>query len=342
MSKKLKNNLNSLYLSAANRLFSKRRKRRIVAYVESYDDVFFWRDILSDFENGKVEFEVCLPSRTDLTRGKKSVLMNELGNKLGTSMIACVDADYDYLCQRSNPVSAQIMSNPFVFHTYAYAIENLQCYAPSLHNVCVMATLNDRNIFNFEDYIKAYSIITYDLFIWSIWFHRKNRANEFTMTAFNNVASVIKLNTFHPERALEEMRKRVNHKMAQLQQLYPEAKGELGPIRQELEQLGVRRDNTYLFIQGHHIMTNVVMQALEPICNALRRQREKEIKRLAYHNKQMNCELSSYQHSQFPIEQIIRRNTDFRESEPYQKLKADLEKFIASIGEENENIEQTP
>ena len=130
-----------------------RQRRRIVAYVESYDDVFFWRSVLDEFENDSIYFEVMLPSRTNLGKGKKYVLSNQLGNQLGESLIACVDADYDYLMQGSNPVSKEIIENPYIFHTYVYAIENYQCYARGLHEVCVMATLNDKEIVDLEAFM---------------------------------------------------------------------------------------------------------------------------------------------------------------------------------------------
>ena len=38
-------------MAAANKLTSKKARRRIVAYVESYDDVFFWRTVLTKFED---------------------------------------------------------------------------------------------------------------------------------------------------------------------------------------------------------------------------------------------------------------------------------------------------
>ena len=50
MSHRLNQNLNSAYLEAANRLRPSGSRKRIVAYVESYDDVAFWRGILDDFE----------------------------------------------------------------------------------------------------------------------------------------------------------------------------------------------------------------------------------------------------------------------------------------------------
>ena len=92
-------------MTAANKLASKKARRRIVAYVESYDDVFFWRTVLGRFEDDTRYFEVMLPTRDKLERGKKSALMNVIGDNVGPDMIACVDADYDYLLQGSSPMS---------------------------------------------------------------------------------------------------------------------------------------------------------------------------------------------------------------------------------------------
>ena len=76
MPSKLKDNLNSQYFEAANALKPKQARRRIVAYVESYDDIYFWRTVLTRFEDAIRYFEVMLPSHRKLERGKKSVLMN--------------------------------------------------------------------------------------------------------------------------------------------------------------------------------------------------------------------------------------------------------------------------
>ena len=82
MSKRLKDNVNSQYVEAANALKGKRARRKIVAYVESYDDIYFWRTVLSRFEDNSRYFEVMLPSKLNLTRGKKSVLMNFISEGL--------------------------------------------------------------------------------------------------------------------------------------------------------------------------------------------------------------------------------------------------------------------
>ena len=89
MGKRLSENLSSLYIGAANKLKPKCSRRKIIAYVESYDDISFWRTLLGEYENETRYFEVMLPSKTTLAKGKKSVLMNELGPRLGQNMIAC-------------------------------------------------------------------------------------------------------------------------------------------------------------------------------------------------------------------------------------------------------------
>lgn len=328
MAKRLVDNLNSKYFEAANSLRPKWKKEKVIVFVESYDDIFFWRDILSAYENENRGFEVVLPSRTNLSRGKKSALMNHLGMGLGTSMIACVDADYDYLLQGHTPASKALLTNQYAVHTFAYAIENYQCYAPSLHQVCVMVTLNDHQIFDFEEYLTAYSRIVYDLFIWAVWTTRQGLGQQFPMATFCNICKVQNLNTFKPSSALEDLRDSVNRKIAWMQRNFPEAKGKLQPLKEELRLLGVTPDNAYMYIQGHHVMENVVMPALVPVCQYLRRAREKEIKQLASAQQQMDNELASYTHSQGEVTQMLRRNTNYKSAPQYKQITAQLDKLF--------------
>lgn len=329
MAHNLLSNINSAYIEAANRLRPKSKKKKVVAYVESYDDIFFWRSVLSDFEDDNTEIEVMLPSRTSLNRGKKTAMMNQLGDALGRYMIACVDADLDYLLQSSTISSERMLSNPYVVHTYVYSIENYFCYAKSLHTVCVMATLNDRSVFNFEEYLRMYSDIVYELFVWLIWLHRHERFNDMPLSSFNNIASVEQLNIQKPLDALERLRRNVNRKLAWLQRHVPEAKGKLTALKEELALLGVDRDSTYLFVQGHHLMDNVVDAAITPVCTMLRREREKEIKRLSNGNAvQMDNELACYSHSQLTPVQMLRRNTMYKDCPMYQRLKEHVARVL--------------
>ena len=258
MGNRLKDNINSQYFEAANALTSKKARRRIVAYVESYDDIYFWRTVLSEFENDKRYFEVMLPSKVNLTRGKKSVLMNFLeGEPLGKDMIACVDADYDYLIQGRTAQSRRVLKSPYVFHTYVYAIENYQCYAPSLHNVCVSVTLNDHRIFDFREYFSQFSEAIFPLFVWSIMLYRNGKYPKFTISDLNRISDPGGFNVQNPAPSIANVKRKVQTKIHDLQRQFPDAKQEYLSTKEDIKRLGVTPETTYLYIQGHHLCRSV-------------------------------------------------------------------------------------
>ena len=332
MAKRLTQNVNSLYIGAANSLRPKTARKRIVAYVESYDDVSFWSHLLSQYNDDKHYFQVMLPSNTSLAKGKKVAMMNELGQGLGCHMIACVDSDYDYLLQGKTGTSRRILHSPYVLHTYAYAIENYQCYAGSLHGVCVQSTLNDKPLIDFEVFFRLYSQVIYPLFLWNIWFYRQRELSVFSMQDFCRVVRLDPVSVPHPEDALEQLRLRVEKKQAWLTRRYPQAAPELDAMRPELELLGVTPDNAYLFIQGHHLKENVVMKLLSPVCVRLRREREQEIRHLACHTQQYRNELTAYHRSLQPIEAVLRKNTDYEDAPTYKMVQHDVEQLMALFG----------
>lgn len=336
MGKRLTDNISSQYVAAANLLKPKKARKKIVAYVESYDDILFWRTLLSEFEDEEYYFQVMLPSSDTLMKGKKAALMNRLGGGLGQNMIACVDADYDYLLQGATHTSQQIIRNPYVFHTYAYAIENHQCYAESLHQVCVMATLNDRTLIDIPAFMRLYSQTVFPLFVWSVWFYRKHIYSRFSITDFNAVVRLTGINLQHPEAALDELGVRVRHKLNWIESRYPRARKEVKAMHEEFVALGVTPDNVYLFIQGHHLVDNVVLKLLTPVCNQLRRERENEIKQLAEHSTQMQNELTCYQHSQCSVDFVLKKNTAYTDSPTYQLLRRDIRSLMERLKKKSE------
>ena len=332
MSNRLKDNLNSSYFEAANKLKAKAARRRIVAYVESYDDIYFWRTVLSPFENDKRYFEVMLPSKMNLTRGKKSVLMNFLeGEPLGRDMIACVDADYDYLLQGRTHTSKQVLNSPYVFHTYVYSIENFQCYAPSLHDVCVSVTLNDHRIFDFRDYFQQFSVAIFPLFIWSIMVYRNGNYPKFTISDFNRIADPGGFNVQVPEPSLANVRRKVDVKVRDLQRQFPNAKEEYLALKQELKDLGVTPQTTYLYIQGHHLFDTVVAPILSKVCNLLRQERQQEIYFAQAHKTQKRNEMSCYENSLQDVKVMLKKNNGYLQSEPFLRLQADIRKYLEEL-----------
>ena len=330
MGKRLTDCITSQYIGAANRLNSKKARRRIVAYVESYDDIFFWRSVLTRFENDERYFEVLLPSRLEhLERGKKAAIMSMIATGgVGKNMIACVDADYDYVAQGATLSSKAILENPYIFHSYAYAIENMQCYAPSLHDVCVAVTLNDHHIFDFNGYLRSFSEIIFPLFVWNVWFYRTPHYGEFTMSDFLSVIEMGNFSAVHAQDMLARLSHKVGRRLDALRRNYPEGVKAYPKVEASLRSLGVTPQTTYLYIQGHHLFDRVVSPAMTRICTQLIRERENEILRDSMHSTQRRNELSCYSHSVEDVEAMLKKNMGYVLSDVFAHIRADVQHFL--------------
>ena len=320
---RLSAHLNSAYIAAASRLEGRTARPRVVAYVESYDDILFWRDALTEAAP-HVQFEVVLPSRLTLGRGKKIAL----ANRLGPHMIACVDADYDFLMQGATPTSETVCRSPYVVHTFVYAIENLQCHAEVLDRVCVMATLNDRTAFDFRAFLTAFSRIIHPLLVWNVWAYRYGYFTHFSLTDFARTVEVREVPIHHPERMIEALRRRVNRQIASLQRRFPQARDGYKPLRAEMERLGVTPETAYLYMRGHDLADVVVGPILAVVCDVLRREREREITRLACHAVQQQNELAAYRHAVAPVEEMLRKHTAYHTTPEFRRIVAAVRAFF--------------
>lgn len=329
MAKRLTDNINSQYFEAINKMTPKKARRRIVVYVESYDDVFFWRSVLGRYEDDKLTFDIMLPSRNQqLDRGKKAAISNMLKG-VGRDMIACVDADYDYILQGATEMSRQMLENPYIFHTYAYAIENFQCYAKGLHETCVMVTLNDHRIFNFERFLQSYSQTIWPLFVWHVVFlQRRKMTMHFDMCEFNKVVVLPSVRIQNPKWAIEYLNKKVRAKMFQLERRFPKLKDALPETERMLRDLGINDNNTYLYIQGHHLFDLVVSPVVQTVCDILRNEQENDIRDRAVHSEQARTEIACYENSLGKVKMMMKKNTYYQFSPEFQKILADVERYL--------------
>ena len=329
MAKRLTDNINSQYFEAINKMTPKKARRRIVVYVESYDDVFFWRSVLGRYEDDKLTFDIMLPSRNQhLDRGKKAAISNMLKG-VGRDMIACVDADYDYILQGATEMSRQMLENPYIFHTYAYAIENFQCYAKGLHETCVMVTLNDHRIFNFERFLQSYSQTIWPLFVWHVVFlQRRKMTMHFDMCEFNKVVVLPSVRIQNPKWAIEYLSKKVRAKMFQLERRFPKLKDALPETERMLRDLGINDINTYLYIQGHHLFDLVVSPVVQTVCDILRNEQENDIRDRAVHSEQARTEIACYENSLGKVKMMMKKNTYYQFSPEFQKILADVERYL--------------
>ncbi len=245
-------------------------QRLVKVYVEGYEDVAFWRGIFDHFQNPYLRFEISVPNRADLPKGKK-VLMGMIPRS-SEELILCVDSDFDFLFADRTEQSREVNAARYMFHTYAYATENYLCYAPSLHNVCVKATKNDTRIFDFERFMADYSRTIYRLFLWYAYSAKLSDEHVFTLVDFKSAVRIGYLDLENNgEKTLAWLQKNVAKREEMLRrQATRKMIDPMLEFEQQLKSRGLTPENAYLFMHGHTLMDNVVMVLLETVCEKLR------------------------------------------------------------------------
>lgn len=306
-------------------------KRLVTVLVEGYEDVAFWRGIFDRYESDKVTFEVTVPLRKDLAKGKKTLLAQ--ADKCGPNTILCMDSDFDYLFADQTEQAAEINSSPFMFHTYAYSTENYVCYAPSLHNICVKATKNDAKIFDFEEFLADYSRTIYPAFLWYAYSAQSGMQRAFTLLDFKSTVRIGYLDT---ERngadTIAWLGRQVARRVVSLAERYPEMAERMPAFERALLSRGVTPDNVYLFMQGHTLMDNVVMVALNAVCDKLRLMATNRIATSAREGLSLINEQSNYNNSLCNVRDALLFNENYKQCFLYKKLQSDIEQFLEITG----------
>ena len=216
-------------------------------YLEGEDDVFFWKPVLAyALPNFKVEFyfNSNLEATENVENRSGSGECSKFFQYTDQQFIVCIDSDYKYLLEKHT-----FNHNNFVFQTYTYSIENHYCQVFNLENIATQLS----GSFNFDTFITAYSILIYELFIFSV-LSLKKEDGIFSLKQFE---MLLKIN--HPvdltndgSNELNRLTPIVNAKVAELENQYDPQ--EITNLKQSLNLKGVTRETTYLFIKGHSLI----------------------------------------------------------------------------------------
>lgn len=304
-------------------------KTLVRVFVEGYEDVAFWRCIFDNFTNPYLRFEISVPTREDLPKGKKVLINN--ADKANQTLLLCMDSDFDYLLSDDDEQSRLIIEHPYMFHTYAYATENYLCYAPSLHNVCVKATKNDTRIFSFETFLADYSRTIYPLFLWYVYSASRHTENVFPLADFK---ASVRLNYLdipdNGRNTIEWLARQVARREQALEYQYPDIAKEIPRFGEYLRTKGVEPELTYLFMHGHTLMDNVVMIVLHDVCEKLRQMSLAKIVASSKEGIALNNEMSNYKNCLRSIRDVLLDNDNYTSCPLYKRLKADIQRYIDS------------
>lgn len=300
-------------------------------FVEGYEDVAFWRSIFDHFKNPYLRFEISVPNRDDLPKGKQ-VLMSMVGKTESQSLLLCVDSDFDYLFNGATEQSAKLLGADNMFHTYTYATENYLCYAPSLHNVCVKATKNDTRIFDFVRFMAEYSKIIYPLFLWYLYSALHNTERLFTLAEFRASVRLCYVDIRHNgDNTLAWLQRNVERRLEALHRDNPDIDDDISRLEKEISKRGVTAENCYLYMHGHTLMDNVVMPLLTSVCDKLRQLSVAKIHNSKVEGVALQNELQNYTNTLRSIRDVLLDNENYTSSPLYKQLRDDIQEYLDSM-----------
>ena len=236
---------------------------------------------------------------------------------LSKDFFICIDSDYRYIMQEKN-----INIQNFIFQTYTYSIENHYCAAPGLDYVCERTTGEKNGIFNFGFFLQRYSAIVFELFLWHIY-SRSNLQLQFERWEFQDLIS-IRHNGHYPDiedngaAELAILKERVEHKLRFLNREFPYV--EIEPIRQRLTDLGIGKDNVYLYIRGHNLF-DVVVAIGRKVCEKLL-----EHRKIQQNNE--NYTTGDFHSGGHDFENHVKHNFSFGKYTEIAKIEKDINQFF--------------
>ena len=241
------------YQLAAKRFKAEAKLYGCVAavHLENKNDELFWGKVLR-FAFPDKKFRFISASRSisgNITCGCTQCLQYK--DFLGERFWIAIDSDYRYLNQQED-----IDANHYILQTYTYSFENHFCFAENV-NRAELESCGTLKI-DFKRFLLDYSHIIYPLLVWQLYlqgvspeafpqrvFHRLLTLPLGHKATENNGASVLLL-----------LKERVNKLETHLKRLYPEADPTWYEAR--CQDLGVHRDNCYLFVRGHQLYDLIV------------------------------------------------------------------------------------
>lgn len=264
------NNNKDMYFANAAKRFAMDAKMfrcRAAIHVENKDDIFFWGAVLKHFRPND-RFHFVAGSRNEFgheTSGVTQCL--KYFDYLSKDFFICIDSDYRYLMHEK-----KINVDHCVLQTYTYSFENHHCYADGLDDVCSRVTHLKNNVFNFRKFLKDFSNIIYDLFIWHLYFLNSDPSRftkyEFTSYVTLNACKPHSFIAANASRSLDELKMRVDRKISYLGRKFPNA--DLENIRKKYEVCGLTPDTVYLFVRGHNLY-DMINCICKEVCKAILR-----------------------------------------------------------------------
>ncbi len=244
----------NFYRLAAKRFKSELRLYGATAaiHLENKNDEVFWGKVLHHvYPQGKWRFITSSRSISGhSTAGCTQCLQYK--DFLDDRFWIAIDSDYRYLNQQPD-----IDAHHSILQTYTYSFENHFCYADNV-NRAELEACGGVLRFDFVRFLRDYSRIIYPLLVWQLYL--QGAAPEaFPQKVFHRLITLpcdVHATTDDGRSILQRLEDRTRKMCRHFARLYPDADPTWYEAR--CNDLGVKRDNCYLFVRGHQLYDLIV------------------------------------------------------------------------------------
>ena len=222
-------------------------------HLENKNDEIFWGKVLKHtYPGGKFRFISSSRSHTgDITCGCTQCL--QYLDFLDEKFWIAIDSDYRYLDEQPF-----MRPENYVLQTYTYSFENHFCFADNL-NLALQKAVYPKSVdFDFGSFLREYSRIIYPVMVWLLYLNYIDR-QAFPQSVFHRMLSVNVPMQFwknNGEVILNVLRDRSKRFQNSMKRRYPDADYTWHEAR--CNELGVHRDNCYLYVRGHNLYDLIV------------------------------------------------------------------------------------
>ena len=222
-------------------------------HLENKNDEIFWGKVLKHtYPEGKFRFISSSRSHTgNITCGCTQCL--QYLDFLDEKFWIAIDSDYRYLDE-----PPFMRPENYVLQTYTYSFENHFCFADNLNLALQKAAYPKSVDFDFGSFLREYSRIIYPLMVWQLYLNYIDR-QAFPQSVFHRMLSVNVPMQFwknNGEVILNVLRDRSKRFQNSMKRRYPDADYTWHEAR--CNELGVHRDNCYLYVRGHNLYDLIV------------------------------------------------------------------------------------
>ena len=232
-------------------------------HLENKNDEVFWGKVLRHiYPQGKFRFISSSRSHTgNITCGCTQCL--QYLDFLDEKFWIAIDSDYRYLDEQPF-----MRPENYVLQTYTYSFENHFCFAANLNLALQKAVYPHSVDFDFSIFVKEYSRIIYPMMVWQLYLNDIDR-EAFPQSVFHRMLSVNVPMQFwknNGEAVLNILRDRSRRFQKSMARRYPDADYTWHEAR--CNELGVHRDNCYLFVRGHNLYDLLVFMGKSLVSHA--------------------------------------------------------------------------